>query len=1495
MDKGTFHPAVARWFAETLGEPTAPQRLGWKHIAAGEHTLIAAPTGTGKTLAAFLQALDGLLRQGTALPDATSVLYISPLRALSNDVRLNLLAPLEAIRALDPSLPDVRVLVRTGDTSASERAKMTRKAPHVLVTTPESLFILLTSDGGRRMLSTVRTVIVDEIHALARDKRGSHLALSLERLSALVEDDVARLAPSIAPSPRERLQRIGLSATQKPLEVVAKLLVGAGRECALVDAGHLRRLDLDVLLPQSPLSAVCSHEQWGEIYATMAELVRTHRTTLIFVNTRKLAERLAARLTEQLGPDKVACHHGSLSRETRQDAEQRLKAGKLSALVATASLELGIDIGDVDLVLQVSASRAIATLLQRVGRAGHGVARVPKGRIFPLTLDEAVEALALLASLRQGLLDRTPEPPAALDILAQQVVAACVPQGWEEDALYACLSRAWPYRALTRADFDAVVALHTEGRWALLHRDGVNGRLLASKRARMPALTSGGAIPDNADYSVVLEPEGTFVGTLNEDFAIESNVRDIFQLGNTSWQIVKVEPGIVRVVDAAGQPPTLPFWLGEAPSRTAELSEQIGLLREGCARAMGWHERWADAADASAASAASAAGVAGVARTRRALDVAAGARWLAEQAAVEGSGPVDSAVTEQVAAHLAAGVTALGAPPTQRRIVAERFFDETGGQQLVLHSPFGGRINRAFGLALRKRFCRGFGFELQAAANEEAILISLGPHHSFPLADVFRFLHPASAQPLLVQALLAAPMFTTRWRWNVARSLQLPRLRDGRKVPAALQRMRAEDLLVAAFPQAVACGETLPPGDLPVPMEHPLVRQTIEDCLHEAMDVDGLLALLGGVTSGRIEALAIDTPQPSAFAAGVLAAQPWAFLDDAPLEERRTQAVMRRGSIDARDADAIGALDPAAIAAVREQAWPDPNSAEEVHEALLWMGFLRDDEALAHGWSTWLLDLATARRVVRADAPALPPTAAASHLGTRAPADSCPVEAVPAQNTSGPAAPRESAGGAGAAAPGRAERGHASGHAPGLASGHASGYGGARWFAAEAPRAGKAVLAGRLEALGPVDAEDPLLVEFAEDIGQLEADGVVLRTRIDGRPHWCNRRLLARIHRATIDTLRAEIEPVSAADFLRFLARWQHVAPGHQLQGPRGVLEVVAQLSGFEVPAALWDSQVLPARIAGYQRGWLDELMLSGEVAWGRLWGAGTGAIRATPIALFLREDLPRWSELTTPGDAWNCKGSAAAVQQLLATRGACFQQELVRAGNLLPAQVEQGLADLVGLGLATCDTFGGLRSLWSPRTGRHAALHAPRHVHGHVHGHDAPRSVRRPPAATGRWSLFRPAVMAMPASAPGAAQRASRDAEATGDADSAEFLARQLLARTGVVFKRAITRERMPLKWYEILKVFRRMEARGELRGGRFVAGFSGEQYALPGAVEQLRALRRAGRAADAAGAADAPGAPGATDEPITVSAADPLNFTGILTPDERVASSRRTTVRVA
>jgi ATP-dependent Lhr-like helicase len=1285
-----FHPTVAKWFSERVGDPTPPQRDGWPSIRAGRNTLIAAPTGSGKTLAAFLSAIDALLSCGADLPDETRVLYVSPLKALASDIQKNLDRPLAELRERDPALAHIRVLVRTGDTTQKARASMLKKPPHILVTTPESLYILLTSEGGRRILKTVKTVIVDEIHSLARDKRGSHLALSLERLEALVGGD-------------EPLQRIGLSATQKPLEDVARFLVGVGRECKLVDAGHLRNLDLAIEVPPSPLTAVCSHEVWEEIYERMAALVREHRTTLVFVNTRKMAERIAARLGTLLGAKDVACHHGSLSAARRLDAEQRLKAGELKVLVATASLELGIDIGDVDLVMQIGASRSIATLLQRVGRAGHGVHRTPKGRIFPLTLDELVEAAALVRSIHAGILDRTPQPGRPLDILAQQIVASCVAETWPEDDLFALFRRAWPYRELSREDFDATVGVHLAGRWSLLHRDGVGRKIRATRRARITAITSGGAIPDNADYQVILEPEGTVVGTLNEDFAIESNGGDIFQLGTASWRILKVGAGVVRVADAKGAPPTIPFWLGEAPARTAELSREIVRVREGA--------RSADSI------------------------VSAG---------------IDGPSSRQIADYMAAGERVLGAVPTQERVILERFFDESGGMQLVVHAPFGGRINRAWGLALRKRFCRGFGFELQAAANEEAIVLSLGTQHSFPLDEVFDYLNPSTAKDLLVQALLAAPMFKTRWRWNVSRALLVERTRSGKRIPAPLARMRADDLLAASFPAAVACGETLPPGDIEVPMDHPMVRQTVLDCLHEAMDVDGFLDVLRGLRDGRIERRAVDVPEPSAFAQGILSAQPYTFLDDAPLEERRTQAVLTRRTLDVKSADELGALDPEAIRRVREEAWPSPTNSEEVHEALTWMGYATVEEALP--WSEWLAELRGAGRV--------------------------DLE-------------------------------------------------GDRWFAHEASRDPKEVLRGRLEALGPIVSDDPLLYE-------LESEGFVLRGRFEGRPGWCSRRLLARIHRYTLDRLRKEIEPVTAADFLRFLACWQHVDEVHRLDGPRGVGDVIRQLAGFEVPAAAWETSVLPARVRGYRREWLDELTLSGEMAWGRLWGSAASPIRTTPVCIVPRDDLDMWTSLSKPPDSGTLGGAARTIHGVLVARGAMFPQELARAARLLPSELDVGLGELVARGLLTCDSFGGLRSLVIPPSRRRAKL----------------------PVA-GRWSLLHHETLESP---------------------PVERVARQLLQRTGVVFRRTILREKQPLPWRDLVRALRTLEARGEVRGGRFVAGFDGEQYAMPDAVPLLRAVRRRGAA-----------------QPLYASAADPLNFRGILTPDERVSPLARTKVLVA
>ncbi|HEX4824112.1 MAG TPA: DEAD/DEAH box helicase [Candidatus Polarisedimenticolaceae bacterium] len=1307
-----FHPTVQRWFAERVGTPSLPQVEGWPRIRSGRHTLIAAPTGTGKTLAAFLWAIDGLLRRGRDLEDRTYVLYVSPLRALGNDVQKNLERPLAELRAMHPDFPEVRVLVRSGDTPSSARAAMTKKPPHILVTTPESLSILLTSDGGRTMLRTVRTVILDEIHAVAGSKRGAHLAISVERLEALVE------AP---------LQRIGLSATQKPVDDVARLLCGVDRACEIVDVGHRRDLDLAIEIPDGPLETVCSHETWGEIVAKMAALIGAHRTTLVFVNTRKLAERISARLSEALGEGLVTSHHGSLARERRLDAEARLKAGALRALVATSSLELGIDIGDVDLVIQAGVTASIATLLQRVGRSGHTLSRTPKGRIFPLTQDDLVTATALVDSIRRGDLDRTPQPGHPLDILAQHIVSACVPETWEASALFDVFRRASPYRDLTRDDFDAVVALHTEGRFALLHKDGIHGRIRATKRARITALTSGGAIPDTGQYKVLLEPEGIQVGALDEDFAVESNGGDVFQLGNASWRVLKVEPGIVRVADAQGAPPSLPFWLGEAAARTPELSEAIGRVRES-ARDTAWSED---------------------------------EPRLSHEAAVE------------LAAYLNEGARTLGAVPTPRRVVAERFFDESGGMQLVIHAPFGGRINRAWGLALRKRFCRGFGFELQAAANEEAIVLSLGPQHSFPLEEVFDYLHPDTAHDLLVQALLAAPMFGTRWRWNATRALLLPRTQQGgKRVPTPLLRMRAEDLLVRAFPQVLACPETLPETELPVPWDHPIVRQTIEDCLTEAMDADGFLDVLRDLRAGRIEKLAVDTTEPSAFARGILNAMPYAFLDDAPLEERRTQAVANRRTLDAKTVDVLGALDPDAVARVREEAWPAPESAEEVHEALQWMGFVTREEADRSGWSAWLDELRSDGRAALEDD---------------------------------------------------------------------------RWYAADATRDPKAILKGRMEAQGP------LLAPTADEeilLAQLEVEGHVLRCRIAGRSAWCERRLLARIHRYTLERLRREIEPVTAADFWRFLACWQHVDPGFRLEGPRGLHEVIRKLAGFEAPAAEWEAALLRVRLRDFRFDTLDHLTLTGEVSWGRLWGRGDSPVRSTPVCLVLREDLDMWKSLATRKGGEGPLGTyATEILTVLDRRGASFTQDLKRESGLLPDHFEMGLTQLIGHGRVTSDSFGGLRRLITPPSKRRGAM------------------AKAPLTSAGRWSRFRDDD-APPSSA---------------TEDQVAFVGQRLLDRYGVVFKKLLERERIPVPWRDLVRHYRLLELRGEIRGGRFVQRFSGEQFAKAEAVDLMRRRRRL--------AASRP-------EPapkLEVAATDPLNLQGVLTPEPRIPAQARGRVEVA
>ena len=1380
MPLSRFHPAVSRWFARRFGQPTEVQLRAWPAIGEGSHTLIAAPTGAGKTLAAFLAALDALLRRGLAaggaLADATDVVYVSPLKALSNDVRRNLEEPLQGIgeelRALGLPAVEIRTLVRTGDTAAAERSRMTRRPPHVLVTTPESLYILLTSEGGRRLLETARTAIVDEIHAVADDKRGAHLALSLARLDALVRSQGGRLL------------RIGLSATQRPVERVARFLVGGGdgegvrdeAACTIVDIGHRRTLDLAVELPRSPLEAVMAGEVWSEVYDRLAELVREHRTTLVFVNTRRLSERVARHLGERLGEEHVAAHHGSLARESRQEAETRLKEGRLRVLVATASLELGIDIGEVELVCTIGSPRSIATLLQRVGRSGHRLAATPRGRIFPTTRDELVECAALLSAVGRGELEELVIPEAPLDILAQQIVAAVACEEWAEDDLYALVRRAHPYRELSRERFDEVLEMLASGfatrrgrRGALLHRDRVHGKLRPRRGARLIAITSGGAIPDTADYRVVLEPQNTFLGTLNEDFAIESQAGDIFQLGASSWKIRRVEPGRVLVEDARGQPPTIPFWLGEAPGRSPEASAAVSRLRE-----------------------------------QVEAQLAGGSEGAIE--GLEREAGLDRAAAEPIVEHLHAAQAALGALPTQRRLVVERFFDEAGNQHAVIHAPFGSRLNRAFGLALRKRMCRTFNFELQAAANDDAIVLSLGPTHGFPAGDLFRMLSSRTVRDVLVQALLDSPLFPVRWRWNAGRALAVPRWRSGRRVPPRLLRMEAEDLVAVVFPDQLACLENIP-GDREIP-DHPLVAQTIRDCLEEALDVTGLETLLARIERGEVELVSCELTEPSPLAAEILNARPYAFLDDAPLEERRTQAVHARRWLDVESAAELGRLDAEAIERVRREAWPEARTADELHDALVGLGFLAAAEA-GPAWLRLLTELVAERRAALLRVPG---SGAALWIAA---------ERVPELRAVHPGAVLQP--------PIDPPRGVAEPESR------------------ETALVG--LLRGRVESVGPITAAalaapGGLRAGEAEiALGALESEGFVLRghfTPGGAETEWCERRLLARIHRGTLDRLRREIEPVAQAVFLRFLTRWQRVSPKTRAKGAQGLAAVLEQLEGFEAPAAAWESEILPARVEGYDPAWLDALCLSGRAVWlrasaPRAPGSRAAPLRTTPIALLSRERLSVWRRL--PGPPVELSAAAQAVRDILERRGASFFDEIRSTSGLLETQVETALAELVASGLATADGFTGLRALLTPSDRRPP-----------IGGRTRRRESGFGMESAGRWSLLPEPEPESPV----------------------EAIAAALLRRYGVVFRALLEREDTLPPWRELLRVLRRLEARGEIRGGRFVDGFTGEQFARPDAVGSLRAVRREA-------------VPG---ELCSISAADPLNLLGIVLPGERVTA---------
>jgi ATP-dependent helicase Lhr and Lhr-like helicase len=1490
MQSFQFHPAVATWFERAFGTATEPQQLGWPAIQSGAHTLVAAPTGSGKTLAAFLASLDQLYREGLdgTLADETRVLYVSPLKALSNDIHKNLDQPLTGIRAAlrascDRDI-DIRAEVRTGDTSAAKRQAIVRKPPHILVTTPESLYLLLTSLSGRKLLRTVRTLILDEIHAVVSSRRGSHLALSVERLAALTNHP---------------LQRIGLSATQKPMEEVARFLVGtknldeAGNaRCKIVDCGHARKLDLAIELPGSPLDAVMSNEVWAEVYNRLADLVEAHRTTLVFVNTRRLAERVTHHLCERLGKDKVTSHHGSLSAKLRLDAENRLKRGELKALVATASLELGIDIGSIDLVCQLGPTHSIATFLQRVGRAEHRRGGLPKGRLFPLSRDELVEGVATLRSIRNGELDLLEMPQKPLDLLSQQIVACAACEDLDESALFELMRSAYPYRNLTRKEFDDVVRMLAEGfstrrgrRSALIHHDGINHRVRARRGARLLALTSGGAIPDVADYRVVVEPSETFVGTVNEDFAVESMAGDIFQLGNASWRILGINSGTVRVEDAHGQPPGIPFWLGEAPSRTAELSRSVSRFREDVEEQLSVGMSSRSSATDGTSSGSSDALLADISLSAQTPDeqeliptdtvpIPSVAAWIERETGLSHAGAI------QLADYFADVYRTLGVVPSQKKLVLERFFDESGGMQLVIHSPFGSRLNRAWGLALRKRFCRSFNFELQAAATDDAIVLSLGTQHSFPLDDVFHYLNTKTVRDILVQALLDAPMFGIRWRWNAGRSLALPRQRAGRRVPPPLQRMESENLLAAIFPDQLACLENIA-GDREIP-EHPLVQQTIDDCLVEAMDIEGLIRLLERIEKGEIECIARDLPEPSPLAHEILNAKPYAFLDNAPLEERRTQAVYTRRTGESAAGGGLGILDANAIEKVCAEAWPQATNADELHETLLLVGALTDEEigTIAADSSEWLKQLVSDKRAGRlescpaSEADRSEPWSVASLLSSVALAKE---DATPRR--SGPLVPLFWIA---------AER------LPMLQAIYPdctvepvlvppASESERQWQRADAVRE---LVRGRMEVVGPTTAAKlaglfQLQVrEVDTALIALEGEGFVLRGKFHPNAvelEWCDRRLLARIHRLTLNRLRAEIQPVSIAEFQRFLLAWQRVEIEHRAEGVEGVRAVLELLDGYELPAAAWEPEVLVLRVKEYQPAWLDQLCFTGRFGWGRLTvpqrnnGRPPLPVRSSPISLFSRENLTHWLTLSVPPEGTEFSPDTTRVMEVLARGGALFFGELVQKAGLLPSRLERALAELTAQGLVTSDSFEGLRALLVPEEKRAPFSSAERRRH-----HKPVTSLE----FAGRWSLLPRTVGMSSRSSVGTSFVKMSDQSIAPDEreliptaareQAVEAFARVLLRRYGVVFRRILEQESLRVTWFELVRVYRTLEARGEIRGGHFVAGVSGEQYALPEAVGLLRTIRK--RAA--------------TGDLIPISAADPLNLTGVLTLGLRVAA---------
>jgi len=1407
MTLSLFHPAVQHWFRHQLGEPTAVQAQSWPSIRHGRPTLISAPTGSGKTLAAFLCAIDDLLQRGISgqLQDRAYILYISPLKALSNDVQKNLSIPINGIRdrLLESGIADVnlRAWVRSGDSTPGERSRMIKQPPHIIVTTPESLSILLGSASGRQLLQSIETVIVDEVHALAGNKRGAHLSLSLQRLERIC-----------ATAPR----RIGLSATQKPLSEVARFLMADQVEnCVIVDSGHRRAWDLSLQLPLSPLQTVMANEVWEEIYQRLSELISTHRTTLIFVNTRRMAERVAHRLGERLGETAVTAHHGSLSREHRLLAEQRLKHGQLKALVATASLELGIDIGDIDLVCQLGSPRGINSFLQRVGRAGHQVNGVSKGRLFPLSRDDLVECSALLMAINTGQLDHLSLCPPALDVMAQHIVAEAAANECSVDDLFESFRHAYSYRQVEKDEFVDVVQMLADGyttkrgrRASYLHYDRVNGVIRARRGAGLTAIMNMGAIPDQFDYDVILLPESLYIGNLHEEFAFESLPGDIFLLGNTSYQIVKVQQGKVYVHDAHGAPPTLPFWLGEAPGRSSELSQAISQLRQQVQQQLqqGYAQHLDD------------------------LPIEQVAAHFAQENA--GTLPIDNIAATQLYEFLALASACFRHLPDRQHIVMERFFDENGDMHLVIHSVYGSRINRAWGLALRKRFCRKFNFELQAAADDDHIILSLGPTHSFPLDEVQHYLKASNVREVLIQALLDAPVFATRWRWVCNIALAVPRMRNGKRVPAQFQRNDAEDLVALVFPDQLACLENIS-GNREIP-DHPLIQQTLQDCLQENMDIEGLELLLREIEVGQVKVDCYDLSAPSPLAESIINANPFAFLDGAPAEERRTLAINSSPVNKIGDAAQLAHIQARVIEQVCGDNWPLIRNADELHDALSWLGYLCQQELQDHNG---LLQNALQQLLQQQRACSIEVGEQRLWLARERLVEFIVLYGEIQQPPLAPLASKPDA------------------------------------VIPDTVTALAQILHSRMEAIGPVSVTricremqlDSPLVEQA--LLQLENSGLIFRGRF-GNPvddasdgeQWCERRLLARIQQQNRQYQRSQVKPVAPAQFMRFLFHWHGVDDkGINVDA---LYQVLQQLEGLSLSANGWENHVLPLRLSAYTTTLLDELCATGRISWLRLQNSDASsrkqAIASTPIALIPRQHLTLWQR-HNHCDEKQLSSAAYKILQLLRGQGALFFSDLVSRSGLLRSQVETALGLLVAQGWISADHFSGLRALVAPNRKK------PKLGSSQAH----PRNIEN----AGRWWIL-PHIAAPQdnfVKDTNVADNAIEDSD-----DNIRHICQCLLKRYGVVFRKLLEKESQLPPWRLLLYQFRRMEDRGEILGGRFVESFSGEQFALRDAVH---ALRRAEPQQDLPAL-------------YFVSACDPLNLSGIVTGEEKIPSQASTQI---